>query len=385
MFRHIIQKDLNRSLRLGIIRGGQLGRMLMQACINYDIQGYVMDKDPLSPCSHLSSEFVVGDGNLFDDVYNFGKRVDILTIEAEDVNVDALDALEKEGLPIFPQPRVIRLIQDKGLQKNFYKKFGFPTADHVLLDAGCFFEKESYFFPAVQKLRRSGYDGKGVRILKSPEDAKNLLQEPSILERKIDFEREISVVIARNQKGECAVYAPVEVKSDPQRNLLDMLIAPAEISDVCRQKAQTLAIEIVKKLELIGILAVEMFVVEKEEIFVNEISPRPHNSGHYTIEANMTSQFEQHLRAIMNLPLGSTEIRSPSVMVNILGDPGCAGVPVYEGIEEALSIPGVFVHLYGKRQTKPFRKMGHVTILDKDVLKAKEKALWVKEKVRVRA
>lgn len=357
----------------------------MQACINYDIQGYVMDKDPLSPCSHLSSEFVVGDGNLFDDVYNFGKRVDILTIEAEDVNVDALDALEKEGLPIFPQPRVIRLIQDKGLQKNFYKKFGFPTADHVLLDAGCFFEKESYFFPAVQKLRRSGYDGKGVRILKSPEDAKNLLQEPSILERKIDFEREISVVIARNQKGECAVYAPVEVKSDPQRNLLDMLIAPAEISDVCKQKAQTLAIEIVKKLELIGILAVEMFVVEKEEIFVNEISPRPHNSGHYTIEANMTSQFEQHLRAIMNLPLGSTEIRSPSVMVNILGDPGCAGVPVYEGIEEALSIPGVFVHLYGKRQTKPFRKMGHVTILDKDVLKAKEKALWVKEKVRVRA
>lgn len=385
VFRHIIRKDLNRPIRLGILKGGQLGRMLMQACMNYDLQGYVMDIDPDSPCSHFAKEFVSGDAKSFEDVYAFGKKVDVLTLEVEDVNVDALETLENEGLNIFPQPKIIRLIQDKGLQKMFYKEHDFPTADFVLLEKDSVVDNYAHFLPAVQKLRRAGYDGKGVHSLDSKESFDRAFKEPSILEKKIHFEKEIAVIVARNHDGECAVYPPFELVSDPRKNLLDMLIAPADMSGECQKKAQNLAKEIIKKLGLIGILAVEMFVTDKDKILVNEISPRPHNSGHHTIEANMTSQFEQHLRAIMNLPLGSTHMRSPSVMINILGEPGYKGPPIYDGIEEVLAVPGIFVHLYGKTQTQPFRKMGHVTILEENISRAKEKALWVKEKIRVRA
>lgn len=385
MFRNLIKTKANQPVRLGILKGGQLGRMLMQACMNYDLQGIVMDKDPNCPCSHFASEFVTGDARNFEDVYRFGKTVDILTLEVEDINVEALEALEQEGLPVFPQPALIRLIQDKGLQKQFYKKHGFPTAEFHLLDKGIEMGRYPDFFPAVLKTRRSGYDGKGVRIFNGLADCSVIVDEPSVLEKKVDFIKEISVIAARNQKGECVVYPVAELMSDPKKHLLDFLAAPSDIPTDCREKAQRIALEIIEQMKLIGLLAVEMFVTARDEVLVNEISPRPHNSGHHTIEANVTSQFEQHLRAIMNLPLGSTQLRSPSVMINVLGEPGYHGVPRYEGIEEILSVPGVYLHLYGKSRTEPYRKMGHVTVLDEDISKAKRKALWVKEKIRVKA
>lgn len=385
MFRNLIKRDIGHPLRLGILKGGQLGRMLMQACMNYDLQGIVMDKDPNCPCSHFASEFVVGDGSNFDDVYRFGKTVDLLTLEVEDINVEALEKLEQEGLLIFPQPALIRLIQDKGLQKQFYRENGFPTADVHMLDKGASLEGYEHFLPAVLKARRSGYDGKGVRILNSKLDCSFTVSEPSILEKKVRFTHEISVIVARNRRDECAVYPVAELVSDPKKHLLDILAVPADISLECQDKAQTIAIEIIRKLKLVGLLAVEMFVTQDGQVLVNEISPRPHNSGHHTIEANDTSQFEQHLRAILNLPLGSTQLRSAAVMLNVLGDPGYSGIPVYEGIEEILTVKDVYLHLYGKNKTEPYRKMGHITVLGPDLASAKRKALWVKEKIRVKA
>jgi len=385
MFRDVYRHDPSRCLRLGILKGGQLGRMLMQACMNYDLQGVVMDKDPQSPCAHFCSEFISGDCCSYDDVYRFGKMVDVLTLEVEEVNVEALKQLEQEGLRIYPQPSIIELIQDKGLQKNFYKKNGFPTADFVFLAKDGEREVPESFFPAVQKLRRSGYDGKGVKMVRTKADLASAFNQESLLEKKVDFIKEISVIVARNQSGECAVYPAAELVSDPKQHLLDLLVAPAEISITCQNKAQKLAIAVIEKLGLVGLLAVEMFVTADESVLVNEIAPRPHNSGHHTIESNVTSQFEQHLRAIMNLPLGSTALRSKAVMVNVLGEPGFSGVPIYDGINEVLAVAGAYLHLYGKSRTEPFRKMGHVTILDEDLTRAKEKALWIKKKLRVRA
>lgn len=385
MFRNILKRGLNHPLRLGILKGGQLGRMLMQACMNYDLQGIVMDKDPDCPCSHFASEFVVGDGRSFDDVYRFGKTVDLLTLEVEDINVEALEKLEQEGLFIFPQPALIRLIQDKGLQKQFYKTHGFPTADFCMLDMGVRLQAYEHFLPAVLKTRRSGYDGKGVRTLNSMSDCSFAVSEPSIIEKKIQFAKEISVIAARNQRDECSAYPVAELVSDPKKHLLDFLAAPADVSIECQAKAQTIAVAIIRQLKLVGLLAVEMFVTQDGQVLVNEISPRPHNSGHHTIEANVTSQFEQHLRAILNLPLGSTELRSAAVMINVLGEPGYSGVPVYEGIEEILSVKDVYLHLYGKNKTEPYRKMGHITVLGPDLATAKGKALWVKDKIRVKA
>ena len=385
MFRSIQKKDPGSPVRLGILKGGQLGRMLIQACMNYDMQSWVMDNDENAPCSHFCSRFIIGDVRSYNDVLQFGRKVDVLTLEVEDINTEALDVLEKEGLPIYPQPAIIRLIQDKGLQKEFYRKHGFPTSDFLLLEKGANLGDHLSFFPAVLKSRRSGYDGKGVSMINSRHDVATPVDTPSVLERKVAFVKEISILAARNASGQCAVYPAAELVSDPQKHLLDLLIAPAEISLSCQSKAQKIAVELIEKLGLVGLLAVEMFVTADDDVLINEISPRPHNSGHYTIEASQTSQFDQHLRAILDLPLGSTEPVSPAVMVNLLGESGHTGTPVYFGIEKVLAMPGVYVHLYGKERTAPFRKMGHITILDKDPSKAKEKALWVKKNIAVRA
>lgn len=366
-------------LRLGILGGGQLGRMLIQAASNYNVHCIVLDLDTNAPCKHSSKEFIKGDLLDFDTVYNFGKNVDLLTIEIEHVNVDALEKLQKEGLTIFPQPEIIRMVQDKGLQKEFYKKNNIPTADFNLIEN----KNEIKTFPIVQKLRKSGYDGKGVLKLSSELDLVKAFNEPCVLEEAVDIEKEISVIVSRNFSGEIKLFPSIELVFKEEANLVDYLFSPADISEAIKTKANEIALNLAKALNIVGILAVEMFISKSGEILVNEIAPRPHNSGHHTIEANFTSQFEQHLRAVLNLPLGETGIIMPAAMVNLLGEKGYEGEAKFTGIEEILKIPGVYVHLYGKKYTRSNRKMGHVTILDEDMNSAFQKVKLVKEKVKV--
>lgn len=372
-------------VNLGILGGGQLGRMMIEACIDFDVTVSVLDPDATCPCSHFCANFVCGDYNDFNTVYEFGKNLDVLTIEFENVNVDALEKLESEGLKVYPQPSVLRIIQDKGLQKQFYTKHEIPTADYLLLDSldGESEEMFKKFLPFYQKLRKAGYDGKGVVRIESESDFGKMFKAASVLEKNIDFESEISVIVARSASGEIKAYPVVDQQFNSEANLVEFLYTPSRFSSEITSRAESLAIRIVEELGIVGILAVEMFVLHDGTIFVNEIAPRAHNSGHSTIEANVTSQFEQLLRAILGLPLGSTKLVRCAVMVNLLGEKGYEGDVVYEGLEEALQIPEVHVHLYGKLTTKPFRKMGHINICSDSLKDAMEKASMLKEKVRV--
>lgn len=372
-----------QGLRLGILGGGQLGRMLIQSAGNYNIDCIVMDPDINAPCKDFCTEFVNSNFQNFDDVYNFGKRVDLLTIEIEHVNVEALEKLEKEGLKIFPNPQAIKTVQDKGLQKEFFKSNNIPTADFILLKDKKDLLNNSSFLPAIQKLRKHGYDGKGVIRLENQDSISKAFEEPSVLEKLIDIKKEISIIVSRNSNGEIKTYPPIELKFHKEANLVDYLFSPAEISNEVCKNATNLSIKIAKSLNIVGLLAVEMFITKNDEILINEIAPRPHNSGHHTIEANFTSQFEQHLRGILNLPLGNTEIILPAVMINLLGEKDYNGTAKFIGIEEVLKLDGVYIHLYGKKYTKYFRKMGHITILDKDLNKAIEKANKIKNTVKV--
>lgn len=359
-----MNKPFYQDLKLGILGGGQLGRMLIQSCVDFNINTSILDADPSSPCKEFASEFILGDPTNYDDVINFGKNLDLITIEVENVNTEALSKLQKMGKKVFPQPEVIKLIQDKRSQKQFYKKHGIPTAEFVLLENKEDLKKHINFLPAVQKLGMAGYDGRGVFKIATKEAIEKGFDAPSLLEKLIDFEKEISVITARNDNGEIIVYPVVELVFHPEYNLVEYLFAPAKISKEIEQKAFDIARKVVEKLEIVGLLAVEMFVTKTGEVLVNEVAPRPHNSGHQTIKANYTSQFEQHLRAILNLPLGSPAISKQSAMVNILGEEGYSGIAIYEGIEEVLRIEGAYIHLYGKKFTKPKRKMGHITIID---------------------
>lgn len=374
-----------QDFRLGILGGGQLGRMLIQACTNYDIFSTVLDPDPdaEAPCRHLASAFVQGSLNDFDTVYQFGKQVDLLTIEIEHVNVQALYQLEREGLTIYPQPRVLDIIQDKRTQKCFYREHGIPTPDFVLVDGRDAIAAHSGFLPAFNKLGRGGYDGGGVRRLDSAADLDQAFDAPGLLERFIDFEQEISVIAARNARGDIAVFPAVECVFDPRYNLVDYLLAPSRAAAPVLARAEEIARLVVDKLQLVGLLAVEMFVTRDGDVLVNEVAPRPHNSGHQTIDANFTSQYEQHLRAILDLPLGATALKMPSAMVNVLGAEGCSGPARYEGLDELLGIHGVNLFLYGKKHTRPKRKMGHVTILDTDMQQLLAKVEQVKKTIRV--
>ena len=359
-----MNKPFYQDLKLGILGGGQLGRMLIQSCVDFNINTSILDADPSSPCKEFASEFILGDPTNYDDVINFGKNLDLITIEVENVNTEALSKLQKMGKKVFPQPEVIKLIQDKRSQKQFYKKHGIPTAEFVLLENKEDLKKHINFLPAVQKLGMAGYDGRGVFKIATKEAIEKGFDAPSLLEKLIDFEKEISVITARNESGYIVVYPVVELVFHPEYNLVEYLFAPAKISKEIEQKAFDIARKVVEKLEIVGLLAVEMFVTKTGEVLVNEVAPRPHNSGHQTIKANYTSQFEQHLRAILNLPLGSPAISKQSAMVNILGEEGYSGIAIYEGIEEVLRIEGAYIHLYGKKFTKPKRKMGHITIID---------------------
>ena len=376
-------KAFYQDFKLGILGGGQLGRMLIQSCTNFDVFTAVLDPSDVAPCRETASSFQLGSITDFDTVYNFGKQVDLLTIEIENVNVQALFQLEKEGLAVYPQPRVIDIIQDKRKQKQFYLDHNIPTPDFVLVENRADILAHSGLLPAFNKLGRGGYDGGGVQRLNSIHDIDKAFDAPGVLEQYIDFEREISVIAARNAKGEVAVFPSVECVFHPEYNLVDYLIAPSSASAAVLKQAEAIATKVVESLEIVGLLAVEMFVTKNGEVLVNEVAPRPHNSGHQTINANYTSQYEQHLRAILNLPLGATTIKTPSAMVNLLGADGFSGEARYEGLDELLRIPGVSLYLYGKKFTRPLRKMGHITILDTDLQQLKAKVELVKQVIRV--
>ncbi|AGA77157.1 5-(carboxyamino)imidazole ribonucleotide synthase [Echinicola vietnamensis] len=378
-------QDNYQQKTLGIVGGGQLGRMVIQSAINYNIDIHILDPDENAPCKHICHDFSQGKLTDYDTVYAFGKKCDVITIEIENVNTEALEQLAKEGKKVFPQPEIIRLIQDKREQKQFYKEHNIPTADFVLTDTKEDVLSQADFLPAVNKLGKEGYDGRGVQILKTPADLEKAFEAPSLLEKLIDFDKEIAVIVSRNEQGELVAFPPVECAFHPTANLVEFLFAPAQISDAISQASIEVAKEVITKLDMIGILAVEMFVTKSGEILVNEIAPRPHNSGHHTIEANFTSQFEQHLRSVMGMPLGNTGLRTPAAMVNLLGEDGFTGEAVVEGMDEAMKEKGVYLHLYGKKITKPFRKMGHVTILEANVEALKAKALKIKNSIKIKA
>lgn len=380
----MVQKDIT-DLKIGVLGGGQLGRMMIQSAINYNLDISILDPDPNAPCANMVKNFQVGKLTDAALVYEWGKNLDLITIEIENVSTDALKRLTQEGVSVFPQPEIIELIQDKRKQKNFYKDNGIPTADFVLTENKEDVAEHSGMLPAVNKLGTEGYDGRGVQIMMDENDLAKAFDKPGLLEKLIDFEKELSVIVARNERGETKCFPVVELSFHPEHNLVEFLFAPAQISHDLEEKANKLAIDVIEKLGLVGLLAVEMFLTKEGEILVNEVAPRTHNSGHQTIEANLTSQFEQHLRAILNLPLGSTATILPSAMVNLLGEDGYTGDAKYEGLETCMAMQGVYVHLYGKKQTKPFRKMGHITLVDKEIESLKEKAKKVKELLKVKA
>ncbi|TAE54680.1 MAG: 5-(carboxyamino)imidazole ribonucleotide synthase, partial [Bacteroidetes bacterium] len=328
-------------------------------------------------------EFVQGSLSDFDTVYRFGQGCDLITIEIENVNTEALEALQAEGKTVYPYPKTIRLIQDKRVQKQFYQDRGLPTAPFQWVENQVDVREKAHTFPVVNKLARLGYDGRGVQVLRSAADLDKAFDAPGLLEAFVPFEKEIAVLVARNPQGEMAVYPVVEMLFHPEQNLVEYLSAPAEITEEQSVRARDIACQLAGALNYVGILAVEMFLTREGTIYINESAPRPHNSGHHTIRACSTSQYEQHLRAILGLPLGSTEQLCPAAMLNMLGEPGHSGPVRLEGIEEALAIPGVYPHFYGKAETRPFRKMGHVTILGHSQAELREKAERVRQVLKV--
>lgn len=368
---------------LGVLGGGQLGRMLIQSAIDFNLDVHVLDPNPQAPCHAIATQFTTGSLTDYNTVYAFGQGCDLLTIEIENVNTDALKRLRDEGTPVYPEPEVIELIQDKRTQKQFYQRHGIPTADFVLTESRADLAQHADRLPAVHKLGRAGYDGRGVQVLRSADDLSQGFEAPGVLEELIKFEKEISVIVARNVRGEVRTFPVVELAFHPEKNLVEYLFAPARLSEDLRQRADQLACTVIEQLNMTGLLAVEMFVTPAGEVLVNEVAPRTHNSGHHTIEANVTSQFEQHLRAILDLPLGATTLKTPAAMVNLLGEAGHEGPARYQGLDEVLATEGAHVHLYGKIITKPFRKMGHVTLTASDADALKQRARWIQQTLKV--
>lgn len=384
-----MEKLVTSNLKLGIIAGGQLGKMLIQEASKWDIISYILDKDETCPARNIANHYIKGDHMDFDAVYNFGKQVDLLTFEIESVNTDALFKLKEEGVKVVPDPAILKLIQDKGSQKAFYEKNEIPTSLFKLYENTTKIEQAlqhgEIAFPFVQKLRKGGYDGRGVAVINDENDLRSLLEGPSVIEEKVSILKEIAVIVARNEKGEVKTFPAVEMVFDHKANLVEKLVSPALISEKEDQTARKIATDLISKLNMRGLLAVELFIDKTGKILVNEVAPRPHNSGHHTIESIITSQFEQHLRAITNLPLGSTQIKLPSVMINLLGEDGHEGNVKYEGLTESMAIEGVKVHLYGKKITRPYRKMGHITVLGQTLEEAIKKADIVKKQIKVKA
>jgi 5-(carboxyamino)imidazole ribonucleotide synthase len=373
--------------KLGILGGGQLGKMLLSETRKFDIRTYVLDPSDDAPCKIACNKFFTGSLMDFDTVYNFGKQVDVLTFEIEHVNIEALERLEAEGLKVYPSPRTLKQIQNKGIQKDFYIKNNIPTAAFKRFDTLAAlqqaFENNEVKAPFVWKSTEFGYDGNGVRVIRSAESFAGLPEVECIAETMVPFKNELAVIVARNPSGEIKTYPVVEMEFHPEANQVEYVICPARIDPAVADKARAVALQVSEMFNHVGLLAVEMFQTEDDEILVNEVAPRPHNSGHYSIEASYTSQFEQHLRAILNLPLGNTDSKAAGIMVNLVGAEGFSGDVVYENIEKILSKDGVTPHIYGKQQTRPFRKMGHVTIVNEDINEARKIAEEVKNTIRV--
>jgi len=381
--KNIFSSDFN----LGILGGGQLGKMLLYTTRKWDIKTSVLDPSDEAPCKIAANFFEQGSLTDFDTVYNFGKKVDVLTIEIEHVNIEALKKLQAEGIEIHPKPEMLEIIQNKGIQKQFYIDNNIPTASFELFsDVEKLKEavkKGKQSLPFVWKSTQFGYDGMGVSVIKSVEQLDFLNHGECIAEELIPFENELAVIVATSPNNESVSYPVVEMEFHPTANQVEYVICPARINDDLAEKARMIAIDTAKKLDSTGLLAVEMFLTKNGEIIVNEVAPRPHNSGHYSIEASYTSQYEQHIRAVLNLPLGKTDSKVGGVMVNLVGEEGFTGDVVYDGINEILKMPGVTPHIYGKKETRPFRKMGHVTIVDNDLNKARKVAELVKKTIRV--
>ncbi|WP_293871969.1 5-(carboxyamino)imidazole ribonucleotide synthase [Flavobacterium sp.] len=383
------------NFKLGILGGGQLGKMLLSETRKFDIQTYVLDPSMDAPCQYGATHFFIGDLMDFDIVYEFGKKVDLLTIEIENVNLDALDKLEADGLKVFPSPKTLRLIQNKGIQKDFYVENQIPTAafkrfvdldglkSAVTSSLTSTLKTSCVEMPFVWKAAQFGYDGNGVKVVRSISDLENLPNVECIAEQMVPFKNELAVIVARSVSGEVKTYPVVEMEFHPEANQVEYVICPARIDYNNAKKANEIALKVSTAYNHVGLLAVEMFQTHDEEILVNEVAPRPHNSGHYSIEASYTSQFENHLRAILDLPLGSTDSKVAGIMVNLVGADGFYGNVIYENIEKIMAIKGVTPHIYGKKETRPFRKMGHVTIVNEDMNEVRRIAEEVKNTIRV--
>lgn len=373
--------------KLGILGGGQLGKMLLYETRKFDITTHVLDSSTEAPCRIACDVFEQGSLMDYETVYRFGKKVDVLTFEIEGVNIKALEQLESEGKKVYPSPKTLRNIQDKGVQKNFYVKHQIPTAafkvfenKHPLLQA---IANEEISFPFVWKSCTGGYDGQGVSVITNSEKLEKLPNVACIAETLIPFKNELAVIVARNPSGEVRTYPVVEMEFHPEANQVEYVICPARISEVIANKARAIAKKVSHAFEHVGLLAVELFLTQEDEIIVNEVAPRPHNSGHYSIEASYTNQFEQHIRAILDLPLGNTDSKVGGIMVNLVGAEGHTGEVVYQNIEKIMAMDGVTPHIYGKKETRPYRKMGHVTIVNKDINKARKVAQVVKGLIKV--
>lgn len=381
-----ISQDKKRAatqMRVGILGGGQLGRMLLQAAANYVVETHVLENDPQCPAAHLCHHFTQGDIRDFETVYNFGKGLDAVTIEIESVNVEALEKLESEGVRIYPAPSAIKIIKNKILQKDFYKTNQIPSPEYIVTQNAGEVKTNISFLPAVHKLAQGGYDGRGVQVLQSEAEVEKAFTAPSVLEKMVKIKKEISLIVAMNNNKETAIYPPSEMVFDPVLNLLDYQISPAELPDRVLWKAEAIALKLVKDLNSAGIFAIEMFVDTNDDVLVNETAPRVHNSGHHTIEANYCSQYDMLWRIILDYPLGNTDPILPSSIVNLIGEQGYSGKANYEGLNEVLQMENVFVHLYGKTETRPGRKMGHVTIINKDRLDLTYKAHKIKNTIKV--
>lgn len=374
-------------LQLGILGGGQLGKMLLQAASPLAINIHILDPNPACSAAPYTANFAVGSFKDYDTVYQFGKDKDVLTIEIEQVNIDALFQLQKEGVVVHPNPEKVKIIQDKGLQKNFYSEHQLATSPYQLFahkeEVLQALQQGSLQFPFVQKLRQFGYDGKGVQIIRGKSDLDKLFEAPSMIEDLVDIDKEIAIIVVQNVDGSFRCFEPVEMVFNPVANLVEYLACPADISKAVKQEANDLALATARAYNIKGVLAIEMFITRMGEVLLNEVAPRPHNSGHHTIESCYSSQYEQHLRSILDAPLGSMQQKCPAIMLNMLGEAGKTGAAMYQGLAECMSLDGVKVHIYGKKITKPYRKMGHVTIIAPTLAKAKQKADFVKKYLKV--
>ncbi len=376
------------SFTLGILGGGQLGKMLLQETRKYDIQTQVLDPDPEAPARLGCNRFEVGSLVDYETVLNFGRQVDLLTLEIENVNVQALEQLEREGKRVYPSSQTLKRIRSKSVQKAFFEQQNIPTSPFRTYPSKVEFLKalgREEQLPVVWKSAVGGYDGKGVEVIRNREEGERVSDGECIAEELVSFQRELAVMVARSSSGEIATYPVVEMEFHPQANQVEYVLCPARIGAEVAQMAKEVAIRVSRAFEHVGLLAVEMFWTADNRILVNEVAPRPHNSGHYSIEAAFTNQFEQHLRAILGLPLGNTSNKAGGVMVNLVGEEGASGEVVYENMEKILKLKGVTPHIYGKRLTRPFRKMGHVTIVNEDLNEARRIAEEVKKTIRVKA